>query len=676
MKLNLRSGNFLEDKLEFAQVKEIINFLSKERSSDHESLALVICTLKNISSDKKEYKDLALAYCKFSDQFNITIFNDIWDNSKSNIMHNTQSLLKWFENDDPQNYSRFQDKYLKKYEDPDVLFEIDIERFSTGIADIYLQENNDVMRIVNTNGDGYIWNPDKLLWEYADAKVCKYSLHTVLEPVFRRKISRLKTEISEIKKLGIKINKTPTEKKDEIVNIEPNTKNQDGDKNRERTTKIIQSMMNKTHNKPPNKTINKTTKTDEVKNETLSISERIVKEERLKRCKFLKKLIQKTLDKVLNGKNIMSIFDNVIVKILDPLFSTKINSNDPDTLPIKNGKIINFKTLEVRKRTKNDLYSFECPVQFLGLNHPCDIARKFFDQLFVGDDELSDFAQQLFGYCLTGWTREKKFWFLWGAEGNNGKTTLIELIGHILGDFYSPVDKEIFLKQERSAGKGAAQPALMILKGKRFCTACETDESQVLDENQVKILTGGDTITARDVYKPQTTFKCISKLMVLTNNPPSYNTVSSAMISRIRLLPFKAVFTETPNSNNKNEFPIIKDFVNYMKLHLDELFTLLAIGAKKWYKQGENIKYPSTCGSELDKTNETKDYLQQFIDECCQIGTNFETKTSTFNNGYLEWCTKMKIKGVTRSTIKANMINKKFKTKKNNSEFYIGIYFQ
>jgi len=694
-----QSQNILEDRLTFQHVKEIVNYLSKDRVNHYESLVLVMCVLKNISGGKKEYKDLAVGYGKFSNNLSVKEIEEIWEYSELNIIYKMETLLGWFENDNPIEYLTFKDKHLNKCLDREILLEMDLERGDEGLADIYIRENNNIMKIINTNGDGYIWDYNKNLWISSDSKVCKHFLHKVFEPLFRRKILWLKNEIIELKsELGImddmddkddKDDKKKTKKNEakKVEKQEEKVLKQDKDMNR--AHRIVTDMIKKQNSKKNNQSSDNDNLTEKQLNQPINhpINQPIqpningnndnktIKSDRLERAIYLKKLTKSKLNRILNVKNIATIFECVSVKLFDPLFSFKIDVCDPDTLPIKNGMIINFKTLEIRKRTKDDFYSFECPVQFLGLNHPCGIARKFFDQLFVGDDELSDFAQQLFGYCLTGWTKEKKFWFLWGAEGNNGKTTLIELIGYILGDFYSPVDKEIFLKQEKNTGRNSAQPALMILKGKRFCTSCETDESQVLDENQVKLLTGGDTITARDLYKSQTTFRCISKLMVLTNNPPSYNTVASAMISRIRLLPFKAVFTENPDPDKKNEFPIMKDFKDHMKLHINELFTLLAIGAQKWYKQGENIKYPSACGSELDKTNETKDYLQQFIDECCQLSENFQTKTVIFNNGYIEWCNKMKIKGITRSVVRQQMEAKNFRIKRSNGEFYSGIHF-
>lgn len=42
------------------------------------------------------------------------------------------------------------------------------------------------------------------------------------------------------------------------------------------------------------------------------------------------------------------------------------------------------------------------------------------------DQEMVDFMQRLFGYCITGLTTDHIFPVLWGEHGFNGKGTLLD----------------------------------------------------------------------------------------------------------------------------------------------------------------------------------------------------------------------------------------------------------
>ena len=52
-----------------------------------------------------------------------------------------------------------------------------------------------------------------------------------------------------------------------------------------------------------------------------------------------------------------------------------------------------------------------------------------------GDLRLVKFIQKAVGYSLTGITTEQVLFFVYGRSGNNGKSTLVNLIREMLGDY-------------------------------------------------------------------------------------------------------------------------------------------------------------------------------------------------------------------------------------------------
>ena len=109
-----------------------------------------------------------------------------------------------------------------------------------------------------------------------------------------------------------------------------------------------------------------------------------------------------------------------------------------------------------------------------------------------GDEALVAYLQRLFGYCLTGSTREETLHFFYGP-GANGKTKVVEAVAGCMGDYAASTPMETFL-----ASRFERHPTeLAALCGARMVTAVETDEGRSWDEAKIKMLTGGDKVDAR-----------------------------------------------------------------------------------------------------------------------------------------------------------------------------------
>jgi len=63
------------------------------------------------------------------------------------------------------------------------------------------------------------------------------------------------------------------------------------------------------------------------------------------------------------------IFEVARVLLRDDAFESQLNVSDEDVVPILDGNLVSLRDGSVRARTSQDLFSFECPVQFLGKEH-------------------------------------------------------------------------------------------------------------------------------------------------------------------------------------------------------------------------------------------------------------------------------------------------------------------
>ena len=75
----------------------------------------------------------------------------------------------------------------------------------------------------------------------------------------------------------------------------------------------------------------------------------------------------------------------------------------------------------------------------------CQNFKRFLVETTGGDTDLQRFIQMIFGYCLTGSTREQVLFDFFGPPGT-GKTTLIELLAWVMGSYAISCPVEVFLE--------------------------------------------------------------------------------------------------------------------------------------------------------------------------------------------------------------------------------------
>ena len=157
----------------------------------------------------------------------------------------------------------------------------------------------------------------------------------------------------------------------------------------------------------------------------------------------------------------------------------------------------------------------------------------FLDRITAGNAELQGFLQRYVGYCCTGLTTEHAFVFAYGT-GANGKSTFINTIVRIFGDYAAVADMGTFI-----ASNAERHPTdLAKLRGARLVVAQETQKGRHWDETKIKALTGGDKLTARFMRQDFFDFVPTFKLFIAGNHKPRLGSVDEAMRRRLLLAPF------------------------------------------------------------------------------------------------------------------------------------------
>lgn len=252
----------------------------------------------------------------------------------------------------------------------------------------------------------------------------------------------------------------------------------------------------------------------------------------------------------------------------------------------------------------------------------CPAWKSFLNTVFGGDPEMIRYIQKAVGYSLSGSTSEQCVFFLYGT-GRNGKSTFLDIIRAMLGDYAANTQPETIMVSPKSAG--GARSDIARLKGTRLVTTVEPNEGMRLDEGLIKQLTGGDPVTTRFQYSSEFEFVPEFKIWMATNHKPIIRGTDTGIWRRIHLVPFSV---QIPESKVDRSMPL--------KLR-KELPAILkwAVDGYALYRS-EGLRLPSTALKAVNDYRREMDVVSAFISACCIVGNGSE-QSSTLYAVYCKW---------------------------------------
>ncbi len=249
----------------------------------------------------------------------------------------------------------------------------------------------------------------------------------------------------------------------------------------------------------------------------------------------------------------------------------------------------------------------------------------FLQEVTGGNEELSNFLQQAVGYSLTAVTSEEVLFFVHGP-GATGKSTFLEATRSTLGDYARTADFEAFLKRQQVGG---ARNDIACLAGARLVISIEVDEGKQLAEGLVKMLTGGDTVTARMLYKEAIQFSPGFKLWLCANHAPKVRADDDAMWRRILRIPFERVIPK--NQRDPSLKAILKDPARGGAA----ILAWAVKGCLEWQRAG--LAVPKVVEAATEKYRSQMDSLTPFLEARCIVHGNAQTPLQAMRNAYEEF---------------------------------------
>ncbi len=282
--------------------------------------------------------------------------------------------------------------------------------------------------------------------------------------------------------------------------------------------------------------------------------------------------------------------------------------------------IINLKNGEVRAH--NPEYYFT-KITSVDCSQTAECPRwlAFLDDIFAGDKELIRYIQKAVGYSLTGSTAEQCAFFLYGT-GRNGKSTFIDVIRDVFGDYAANIQPETIMV--RNSQSSAINSDIARLKGARLVTSVEPNEGVRINEGLLKQLTGDDTVTARKLYSEEFEFKPEFKLWMATNHKPIIRGTDTGIWRRIHMIPFNVQIPEDK---------VDKNLTHKLKAEITAIFKWCIDGCILWQREG--LKMPSAVLQSVREYKREMDVISAFIEDRCVLEGSVQA--STLYAAYTSW---------------------------------------
>lgn len=213
--------------------------------------------------------------------------------------------------------------------------------------------------------------------------------------------------------------------------------------------------------------------------------------------------------------------------------------------------------------------------------------------------------------------------FFFYGEGSTGKSTTLDTLGKVLGEFSADLDKSK-LMVKRFEDEVPTHFARLL--GRRMVTAVEVNKEDRFDEGLIKKLTGEGVIQTRFMRQDAFDLEVMFKLYLTGNHKPTIWGQDQGIWRRFKLIPFDREIPVEERDRGIEE---------KLEAEMPGILSWLVAGAVRWYREGLG-----PCRSVEQATDDYRteqDVLGLFVDECCELDPEETVKGRELFNRYRDW---------------------------------------
>jgi putative DNA primase/helicase len=302
----------------------------------------------------------------------------------------------------------------------------------------------------------------------------------------------------------------------------------------------------------------------------------------------------------------------------DETIRTKMN-RQKFLLPL-NEYVIDLRTQELIPMTKYHLFDYECGANYVQLTQEQEqYVRDYFMQIFCNNEQTMQCFLDIIKTNMAGILT--RFIYFWVGTGRNGKSLLLKIINKILDKTMDTISKDVILMKKSNSHLSTEFEKLDKL---RIGFITELSDTDVLNIDNIKKITGGDPIDVRVICKTNETIYPTLNIHAAMNELPSFKG-QDAIGDRLIIIPFN------------NKFDVNIGFEEEIMSRLDWIFSYI-VDHGRIMDTFETSEEMQVAKEEYQEDNNS-DNLAEFIESKCEEG---QTQTTNFMIAYQDWLKKMK----------------------------------
>ena len=308
-----------------------------------------------------------------------------------------------------------------------------------------------------------------------------------------------------------------------------------------------------------------------------------------------------------------------VISYLDLLVKDNSSMSDAHYIAFKNG-VLDLETEQLLEFSPQYIITNKIDVNYIpgAYNETMD---NTLDKLACHDENIRALLEEVVGYCFFRRNELRKAFILTGGK-RNGKSTYLDLINHLLGrGNISNLD----LKELGDRFKTAE------LFGKLANVGDDIGDEFIANPAVFKKLVSGNPINVEKKGADPFDFSNYSKLLFSANNIPRIKDKSGAVIDRLIIIPFDAVFS--------SDDPDYDPYIKYKLIQDEPMEYLVNLGIKGLQRVLRNRTFTTSVKIEqsIEEYKENNNPVLLFakeIDESCIV--NEPTKSVYMK--YHEFC--------------------------------------
>jgi len=287
-------------------------------------------------------------------------------------------------------------------------------------------------------------------------------------------------------------------------------------------------------------------------------------------------------------------------------FSEMMDETNKDLIGFTNG-VFDLKTKTFRKGRPDDYVSITTGYDyyeetFEKKNRMMEILCSLWE-----NQSQAEYFLNMLAFTLSGNKTANQMIAIHSGLGGNGKSLVFDLLRKTIGDYFGIMSSTYFTTYDKDSTRPNSELALM--KGRRICVVSEPGSNCKLQVNKLKMLSGNEPITTRQLRENAITYYPQFNIHFLTNDIPQLSAVDGGIERRLKIINYPFVFRPESELIEGNDKIKLRDD------NLPEELEGLKMAFFQILVQYFNVKFQDT--------EEVKNEVSQFMRD---------------NNPVREWC--------------------------------------